>query len=166
VHEGVVDQVVHACRASHGSSPFTSDDIVGRDLELERAPLGPARARAPHAATAREIDDARFFDAARFDAREGSRSPSSASMRAVASRMRAHEARGLVRLVEGAVGQHLGARADGGDRVLELVGEIGANVSTKGRPSSSRRMESMARERRCTSRPRAGGAEPRAARPR
>ena len=55
-------------------------------------------------------------------------------MRVVASRMRATKRARLLGLVERAVVEHLGAGADRGDRVLELVREIGGEGLDEGAP--------------------------------
>ena len=67
----------------------------------------------------------RGLDPARLDARQREDSPSSVSMRAVASRMRVDEATRLFRLGERTFVEHLGAGAYRGDRVLQLVREVG-----------------------------------------
>ena len=93
------------------------------------------RARSTAAARrARRDRPARVLDAARLDARQAEQI---AEQRLDARRRladAAHEARGLLGLVERAVVEHLGAGADGGDRVLELVREIGGEGLDEGPP--------------------------------
>src|SRR5215468_7471963 len=86
-----------------------------------------------------------------------SKSPRSASMRVVASRMRATKraaSSGSSRAPSASTSALARMAATGFFSSWE---RSAAKVSTKGRPSSWRRIESMARVRLCTSRPNVGG---------